>query len=686
MKKLIVLTLKILGGLVALVVVLLVAVFLYVNSNSGQQRLLSYATDLLQDKLETKVHIDSVSVKFSTMDIDLNGLDVEDQQQRKMLQAEHLAVKLDLKDLLLNKVDISSVKLSGIRARVYQPKDSAANYQFIVDAFKSDKKKDEPKPKAKQKLTVDLKYLQVSDLAALYNDDSLKLDRLVYEKRLLGSPKATINGLSCKFDRQTKKGFTQTSNISLAELQAIIKDKEYEITVDGLHYATNNHQPRKNANKPKRGFFDAGHLDITASMQLDVKQVSKDSTYVTLKRCTANDSTTGIHISELRFGAGINKQAAYLKDVAIKHLNTQLHIDSASIQLPSKKTGRKLQYATSMISGSTILKDIARPFAPALSRFNIPLHFSVLMSGTDSTMHFRKAHVNTADQKLKVDANGDITHLQEKEKLFIRFNVSKMSTNAVTAKKIIDQFVVKKFMMRQLNNLGSIGYKGSFDVLYKMEKFRGVLSTSKGSLGFNLTLNEMTKYLTGSVHTKGFRLGQVVEMKDIGDVGFRADFCFDYSKPRTARVRRLKGGKLPIGWVNVKGVSASFKKIRMSDINATIKSDGVVAQGHIEQRKKLTDLLCDFTFNNTDSIHKMKIKPAMRLKNMPWQKKMTDEERDKLRAAKQKAKEEKKAAKAARKEEKAAERAALKAEKKAAKEARKAEKAAAKAAKKQKNQ
>ena len=122
MKKLIVLTLKILGGLVTLVVVLLVAVFLYVNSNSGQQRLLSYATDLLQDKLETKVHIDSVSVKFSTMDIDLNGLDVEDQQQRKMLQAEHLAVKLDLKDLLLNKVDISSVKLSGIRARVYQPK------------------------------------------------------------------------------------------------------------------------------------------------------------------------------------------------------------------------------------------------------------------------------------------------------------------------------------------------------------------------------------------------------------------------------------------------------------------------------------------------------------------------------------------------------------------------------------
>ena len=80
-----------------------------------------------------------------------------------------------------------------------------------------------------------------------------------------------------------------------------------------------------------------------------------------------------------------------------------------------------------------------------------------------------------------------------------------MNTDAMTAKKIINQFVVRKFMMRQLNNLGAISYKGSFDVLYKMEKFRGVVNTSKGYLAFNLTLNEQTKYLTGSARTKGSR-------------------------------------------------------------------------------------------------------------------------------------------------------------------------------------
>ena len=644
MKRIIILTLKILGGLVALVVVLLVAVFIYINSSAGQQRLLRFATDLLQDKLETKVQIDSVSVNFGTLDVNLIGLDVEDRQQRPLLQTDRIAVSIDKKKLLTHRVEVESAHIDGLRAQVHTPKDSAANYQFIIDAFKTDKTKTQEKPKSKNQLVLDIHKLHLSNIYVEHHG-------------------------------VTKKGYNQTTTFALTDLILKSKGSKYAVVVDNLRFATDNHQSRKNTNRPKRGFFDAGHLDVTASMEMMVNHYGKDTVHVSLTKCMARDSITGFDVKDLHFDVGINKTTAYVSNLELQHLNTKLSFDSATLQLPSKKQGRKLEYATTMISGSTLLKDIARPFAPALSRFSIPLHFKVLMSGTDSTMHFRKAHVNTADQKLKVDANGDITHLQEKEKLFIRFNVSKMSTDATTAQKIINQFVVKKFMMRQLNNLGAIGYKGSFDVLYKMEKFRGVLSTSKGSLGFNLTLNEKTKYLTGSVRTKGFRLGQVVEMKDIGDVGFGADFCFDYSKPRTARVRRLRGGKLPIGWVNVKGASASYKKIRMSDINATIKSDGVVAQGHIEQRKKLTDLLCDFTFNNTDSIHKMKIKPAMRLKNMPWQKKMTDEERDRLRAAKQKAKEEKKATKAA-----------MKAEKKAAKEARKAEKAAAKAAKKQNNQ
>ena len=597
MKKLLLTLLKIVGGLLVVLIAALAGVWFYVNSSSGQQRLLGFATQLLQDKLQTRVQIDSISVNIAQLDVNLWGVDVEDQQQRKLLQTDRIAVKLDVKKLLTKKIEVERAWIDGLRAQLYNPKDSAANYQFIIDAFKSNKTarrdsiaKDTIAKKTIQQLTFDFHGLHLSN---------------IYLEQ---------HGV-------TKKGLQQTTTLALADLTLKPKHQQYLLEIGGLRFTTDNHQPRKNASKPKRGFFDAGHLDITADLSLTVDYVGKDTAHVQLTHLVARDSVSGFDVKRLTLEAGINKQRADVRNIALQHLNTTLNIDSATIQLPSKKQGRKLAYHTSVITGRTLLKDIARPFAPVLGRFSIPLELKTTMSGTDSTMHFRNVHVNTPDQKLKIDAAGDIWHLQNSKELVVHFDVSKMATNAVTAKKIIDQFVVKKFMMRQLNNLGSIGFRGSFDVLYKMEKFRGVLSTSKGYMAVNLVLNENTKYLTGAVRTKGFRLGSALEMKDIGEVGCAATFTFDYSKPRTARIRKLRGGKLPIGKVSVKDAYGSFKNIKFSDINAEIVSNGVVAEGHIVERKKLADLMCDFSFNNTDSIHKMKIKPGLRLKNMPWQRK-----------------------------------------------------------------
>lgn len=594
MKKAVMTAFKILGGLLALLVAGLAGAWFYVNSSAGQQRLLGFAVNLLQEKLETRVQIDSIRVNLSNLDVNLWGVDVEDKQQRKLMKMDSIAVKVDMKKLISKRVEVESAMISGLRAELHNPKDSASNYQFIIDAFKNDKSDtlDSGKPREKTRLEFNIQRLQLSDIQVEHHG-------------------------------VTKKDYQQTTTLRLSNLDMKPRNSKYDITIGGLHLTTDNHQPRKNANKPKRGAFDAGHLDITADMELMVNHVGKDTANIELTRFTARDTITGLDVKDIRFTAGINKQTAQLHNIFVQQLNTTLNIDSATIQLPSKKQGRQLEYTTSVISGSVLLKDIARPFAPTLHKFSIPLELTTRMSGTDSTMHFSDVHVNTTDNKLKIDATGDISNLKDSKKLLVRFDVNKMTTNAVTAKQIIDQFTVKKFMMRQLNNLGLISYRGSFDVIYKMEKFRGVLNTSNGYMAFNLTLNEQTKYLSGSVSTRGFRLGRVIEMKDIDDVGCSASFTFDYSKPRTARIRRLKGGKLPIGKISVSNAYVSYKKIKMSSINTEIKSDGVTAEGHIEQKKKFADILCNFTFNNTDSIHKMKIKPGLRLRNMPWQKKKT---------------------------------------------------------------
>ena len=631
-KKLVVKLFKILGGIIVSIILLLIVAGFLLNTPSVQQKILAYATNMLQEKLQTRVEIDSISVNFLTFDVNLMGLDVEDQQQRKMLQADRLSVNVDLWTLIRNKVKISDAEIEGIRARLYHPEDSAANYQFVIDAFKSDKpkpegeEKEKDKDKKKSKLSLDIDNLEVAKIDIIFNEDTFYLEKLTYGKGWLGGRSGEICHLRGRWDQQKKKGL-QTNQASIASLKLEEDGSAIKVKVDSLRFATDNHLPRKNADRPKRGFFDLGHLDALAHLELTINHIEKDSIHATLTKCVAVDSVMGFNIKDLRCQVGFSKGIAHLSDVTIQHENTVLQFDKGTLHLPSKKKGKKLTYETSVIKGRTLLKDISRPFAPVLSQFSIPLELKVQLSGTDSTMSFRDIHVNTPDQNLTIDASGGIEHLKEKEALAIRFHVDKMSTTGKYAQEVINQFAVKKFMMKQLNALGNIIYTGDIAILYKREEFKGLLRTSVGQINFSLALDEQNKYVSGNVQTGSIQLGKVLEMKNIGAVACRADFMFDVSKPRTAAVRRQKGGKLPIGHVNALVKEASYKKLKVRDLSVNIKSDGAVASGSIDQEKKNVDLLCDFSFTSTDSIHKMKIKPKVKIHNLPWQKKKKDKKK-----------------------------------------------------------
>lgn len=642
-KKLVVRLFKILGGIVVSIVVLIIAAGLILNTQSIQQKMLAYATNTLQEKLQTRVEIDSISVNFLTFDVNLMGLNVEDQQHREMLQADLLSVNVDLWALIGHKIKISDAEIEGVRARLYQPEDSAVNYQFVIDAFKSDKPKAEKKNKSeekkkKTKLTLDIDDLELSKIDIIFNEDTFYLEKLVYDNSWTGKKTGQIHQLRGRWTQQTKKG-EQTNIVSLASLTLTDKDNKQYLQIDSLRYQTDNHLPRKNADKPKRGAFDLGHLNVVANLELTLNHYDKDSINATLTKCEAIDTLMGFDIRDLRCNVGFSKGIAHLRDVTIQQANTILNFEQGTLQLPSKKKNKQLSYHTSVITGHTLLKDISHTFAPVLGKFEIPLELKVQLSGTDSTMLFRDIHVNTKDQKLTIDASGGIAHLKEKEALAIRFHVDKMTTNAKTAQDIINQFAVKKFMMKQLNALGEIIYTGDVAILYKREEFKGLIRTSVGQMNFNLTLDENNKYVLGNVQTNSIQLGRVLEMKDIGAVACRANFRFDISKPRTAAIRRQKGGKLPIGQVNAQVNEASYKKLKVKDLNVDVKSDGAIATGSLAQKNKKVDLLCDFSFTNTDSIHKMKIKPKVKVHNMPWQKNKDKEkvkEKDKKKDKKKK--------------------------------------------------
>ena len=689
--------LKVLGGLIASLMVLIVGTVFLLNTDAFQNKLLKHATRLLSEKLQTSVEIDSVSIGLFSQDIRLYGLDVEDLQHRKMLQLDRLSVDVKWLPLLRNEVCINNASIDGVRAQLYKPRpDSAANFQFVIDAFKKDStesRKQKPKEAQgeKKKLTLNLSKVSLSNIDVSFNTQTYSLQSLLYKREGSSKHTVTITDVQRTWVSHTKKGDVD-NRLKIDHLFCWGDSTKGQAEIGGIHFITDNHQPRKNKGKPKRGAFDVGHFDIEAALTADIHHFLNDSIVATITKCHALDKGSGLELKSLQAKAQFVKGTGHLSDVAIQLPNSQLKIANATILLPSKKFDRPFKFSATPVTGRVILKDISRPFAPVLSGFTIPLMLRVDFSGDAEQLTFKNVSVTTQDKKLTISADGGITGLKDKHELNVHFHVNKMTAQGGIKERIISQFPVKKFMMKQLHNLGTIHYTGDFNVLWKKETFQGLLNTAGGHIKFNFALDELNKYVYGTARTDSFMLGRVMDMPDIGMIACKADFKFDISKPRTALMRKQKGGKLPIGQVNAEVYEAAYKKVKVRNIVANIKSDGAVAEGDLTMKGGRVDVLCSFSFTNTNEMKKTKIKPGIRFHKLSEEDKAARDERKQQKAnekalrkqqkADEKAlrKQQKADEKALRKQQKADEKAAKKAAKAEAKAAKKAEKAARKAA------
>ena len=97
-------------------------------------------------------------------------------------------------------------------------------------------------------------------------------------------------------------------------------------------------------------------------------------------------------------------------------------------------------------------------------------------------------------------------------------------------------------------------------------------------------------------------------------IAAKANFEFDISKVRTAEMRQKVGGKLPMGTVSAKIDEAKYKILKVRNTTLDMESDGAVAEGLIVISNRILDGKFSFTFTDTNEMHKMKVKPAVKIK------------------------------------------------------------------------
>lgn len=98
----------------------------------------------LSDKLETRVEVKGVNIQFFDTVI-LEGLYIEDKHKDTLLYTGKLFVGISSLSLSDSKVNLSEIKLLDNTAELKKyPGEKGLNFQFIADAFKSDKKTTQP--------------------------------------------------------------------------------------------------------------------------------------------------------------------------------------------------------------------------------------------------------------------------------------------------------------------------------------------------------------------------------------------------------------------------------------------------------------------------------------------------------------------------------------------------------------
>ena len=556
------------------IVSLLLIVMIAFNTSFVQKPIIELATGLLSKELNTKVEIDEININPITQRVSIHKVRIQDQNKRELLLVKKIWGNFRLMPLLKGQVILKEFKVDGVKVLLSKPENGPANYQFLLDATK---KKDKKKKKKKKPspFIVELMHARVSNIQVTYNDQDYILEKAEYS------------------DWRNRQ----------------------HVDIKGLHLKTDNHKPRKNTNKPHRGYFDAGHLDMVADLSVDINHISKDTIRGAITNCTVTDTITGFYIHDVCAGITYSNKNIHLSDINVYQLDTHINIPKADFALPDKKLGTKLKYKADSIYVRTYLKDISRPFAPVLRNFSLPLNVRCSLNGNQKGMFFRGIHVNTDDNKLVINSTGVLRNMKGKE-LNLHFEVYDMVAKPGIKDKIINQFNVKKHMMYQVYALGVVKYHGSFDVLWRKEQFRGLLNTEKGDIDFEFQIDGNTKYLSGKVNSDSLKLGDLFKLKKIHNIAASAEFNVDISKERTAQRRKEKGGKLPFGTIHADIRKVDFKNLHLKNIETNIESDGAEAKGDITLKGSLTDLMLEFSFKDTEAMQEMKVKPRLKFRHL----------------------------------------------------------------------
>lgn len=338
------------------------------------------------------------------------------------------------------------------------------------------------------------------------------------------------------------------------------------------------------------GKFNAQHVKLQNIIaNISLKALQTDSVNAAIKRLSV-DEQSGFELKKLSLKLVANDKSMHIDNFAIDLPGTSLKMDTIRLDYDSlgafKQFADNVRFSFRTLPSHITLKDLS-PFVPALSNFKEKIELDLNIDGTINQLNCHKLEITAGNQfRLLGDASlQDLSHPQD---TYIFGNLTQLSASSEGV-----GFLVRNLgtdyngVPPILTRLGNISFHGEISGYFTDLVTYGQLRTDIGSVRTDLKLSsDKTKGLfsySGSVETKEFELGKLIDNDKLGKITFNLDVQGSHLENQRPSVV-LKGLIAAIEYSNYKyeniALDGEYKrggfngKVALDDENGSIYLNG----------------------------------------------------------------------------------------------------------------
>lgn len=430
---------------------------------------------------------------------------------------------------------------------------------------------------------------------------------------------ANFRFLMQSFKKKKKAGGNAATTKKKKKMLELVVDLK-ELVIENMRVKWDvTDKERKNHGNPKRGAFDANHVDVVLNLQAGMTQTADGGYAIDLRKMDLTDVASGLRIDDLHTRAVLNKGLLSIDGLHIRMPQSWVSMEPFALNLKTMQIVKPF-----MVHAHVVLQDIAQPFAPLLGNFTTPLELSALIGGSIRDLHVDDIAVQTENGRMTLAGRGILGGLtSKKDSLNLGFRDLQLTTDNETLMQLVMHFAktVRLKMVRQMKKVGDVHFSGDLDVLYKRENVSGHLTTEYGDVETRFSLDGNTHFMTGYIDAPALDLGKFLNVKRLGAINGHIDFNFNISSKTPRPATALPNGRLPQGSLFATILDARYGVLHAKRIEATANSDGSTATGSIRIPRIVSDLYVNFNYVQTDDEQRVRVRPKHKFHWFFWRKK-----------------------------------------------------------------